>query len=50
VAAADGSGNAITTTTEIVGTVTGVDTSNGTTDLQIGDVTVPASNVTQLNS
>jgi flagellar basal-body rod modification protein FlgD len=50
VAAVDGSGNAITTTTEIVGTVTGVDTSNGTTELQIGDVTVPASNVTQLNS
>jgi flagellar basal-body rod modification protein FlgD len=47
--AIDGSGKAITVSTEIAGTVTGVDTSNGTTKLKIGDVSVPVGNVTQLN-
>ncbi len=50
VAATDASGNPVTTTTDIVGTVTGVDTSTGTTNLQIGDVTVPVSDVTNLTN
>ena len=50
VAATDGSGNTVTTTTSIVGTVTGVDTSSGSTVLSLGDVNVALSNVTGFSS
>ncbi len=50
VTATDSSGNTVTTSTAIVGTVTGVDTSNGTTALKMGDIDVPLANVTTLNS
>jgi len=49
VSAVDGSGNPITTSTSIIGQVTGVDTSTGSTELKVGDVSVPVSNVTQIN-
>jgi len=49
VAATDSSGNAITTTTSMTGQVTGVDTSTGSTQLQVGDIEVPISNVTSIN-
>jgi flagellar basal-body rod modification protein FlgD len=49
VTAADASGNAVTTTTSMVGQVTGVDSSSGTTQLLLGDITVPVTNVTQIN-
>jgi flagellar basal-body rod modification protein FlgD len=50
VTATDSSGATVTTTTNLVGTVTGVDTSSGTTELQLGDVDVPLANVTTLNN
>jgi flagellar basal-body rod modification protein FlgD len=50
VTATDSSGAPVTTTTDLVGTVTGVDTSNGQTQLLIGDITVPISNVTTLSN
>ncbi len=50
VSATDSSGTAVTTSTEISGTVTGVDTSSGTTELTIGDVSVPLSSVTKVTS
>jgi flagellar basal-body rod modification protein FlgD len=49
VTAVDGNGNAVTTSTNLVGQVTGVDTSNGSTLLQVGDVSVPITNVVQIN-
>src|SRR5579859_1023382 len=49
VIAADNSGNKVSTTTSLVGQVTGVDTSGGTTQLQVGDIQVPISNVTAIN-
>jgi flagellar basal-body rod modification protein FlgD len=49
VTATDTSGNTVSTTTSMVGTVTGVDTSSGTTELQVGDIQVPIANVTAIN-
>jgi flagellar basal-body rod modification protein FlgD len=49
VSAVDGSGNAVTTSTSMIGQVTGVNTTTGTTELMVGDITVPVSNVTQIN-
>jgi len=50
VKALDSSGNTITTSTSIVGTVTGVDTSSGSTVLSVGDVSVSLSKVTGFSS
>ena len=50
VVATDASGAPVTTTTDIVGTVTGVDTSSGQAQLKIGDIVVPVSNVTTLTN
>ena len=49
VTATDTSGNSVSTTTNMVGQVTGVDTSTGTTQLQVGDIEVPIANVTAIN-
>lgn len=49
VAATDTSGNSVTTTTSMMGQVTGVDTSGGTTQLQVGDLQIPIGNVTAIN-
>jgi flagellar basal-body rod modification protein FlgD len=49
VAATDSTGAAVSTTTNMVGQVTGVDTSSGTTQLQLGDIQVPIGNVTAIN-
>jgi len=49
VTAIDSAGNPVATTTQMVGQVTGVDTSTGTTELQVGDIKVPVTNVTQIN-
>jgi flagellar basal-body rod modification protein FlgD len=49
VAATDASGNSVDTTTNMVGQVTGVDTSSGTTQLEVGDIQVPIGNVTAIN-
>jgi len=49
VSATDTSGNSVSTTTSMVGQVTGVDTSGGTTQLQVGDLQVPIGNVTAIN-
>ena len=49
VAATDSTGASVTTTTSMVGQVTGVDTSGGTTQLQVGDIQVPIGNVTAIN-
>lgn len=49
VAAADASGNAVSFTTSMVGQVTGVDTSSGSAQLQVGDIQVPIGNVTAIN-
>ena len=49
VSATDTSGNSVSTTTSMVGQVTGVDTSGGTTQLQVGDIQVPIGNVTAIN-
>jgi flagellar basal-body rod modification protein FlgD len=48
VVAVDGSGNAVQSTTFTSGTVTGVDSSNGTVNLHIGNLIIPASSVTQV--
>jgi flagellar basal-body rod modification protein FlgD len=45
VSATDSSGNTVTTSTSIVGTVTAVDSSSGTTELDIGDVAVSLSSI-----
>lgn len=50
VVANDASGDAVTTSTAIIGKVTGVDTTNGTVSLKIGDVDVAMTDVTTLNS
>jgi flagellar basal-body rod modification protein FlgD len=49
ISASDGSGNAITASTDVYGTVTGVtaDPTNGT-ELQLGAVNVPLANVTSI--
>jgi flagellar basal-body rod modification protein FlgD len=49
VTAAGTDGTAVTVTTSMVGQVTGVDTSTGTTELQVGDITVPVGSVTAIN-
>jgi len=49
VTAADASGAAVAFTTSMVGQVTGVDTSSGTAQLQVGDIEVPIGNVTSIN-
>ena len=49
VTAADANGNSVSTTTNMVGQVTGVDTSSGATQLQVGDIDVPIANVTAIN-
>lgn len=48
--ALDSSSKAVTTTTSIVGAVTGVDSSSGSTILTVGDVNVSLSNVTGFSS
>jgi len=50
VTAKDSSGSTVTTTTSIVGTVTGVDSSSGSTVLTVGDVSVALSKVTGFSS
>jgi flagellar basal-body rod modification protein FlgD len=49
VTATDTSGNSVSTTTSMVGQVTGVDTSGGSTQLLVGDIDVPIANVTAIN-
>jgi flagellar basal-body rod modification protein FlgD len=49
VQAFDTAGKPLTTTTAIVGQVTGVDTSSGSAVLQLGDVLVPVSKVSQVS-
>jgi flagellar basal-body rod modification protein FlgD len=49
VTATDASGNSVSTTTSMVGQVTGVDTSSGSTQLLVGDIDVPIANVTAIN-
>ena len=49
VSATDAGGNAVSTTTSMTGQVTGVDTSTGSTQLEIGDIKVPIGNVTAIN-
>jgi flagellar basal-body rod modification protein FlgD len=48
--AQDANGNALAATTYETGKVTGVSTANGTTNLQIGTLSVPFSQVTQVSS
>lgn len=48
--ALDSSGNTVTTTTSIIGAVTGVDSSSGSTVLTLGDVSVALSKVTGFSS
>jgi|SRR5580658_1019361 flagellar basal-body rod modification protein FlgD len=50
VTAVDGSGNAVTSTVFTSGTVTGVDNTNGTINLNIGNLVIPASSVIQVSS
>jgi flagellar basal-body rod modification protein FlgD len=50
VSATDSTDSPIDVTTSLVGTVTGVDTSSGTTKLQLGDIEVPLSDVTTLTN
>jgi flagellar basal-body rod modification protein FlgD len=50
VTATDATGAPVTTSTDLVGTVTGVDTSSGSTLLQLGDINVPLANVTTLTN
>jgi len=50
VVATDAKGNAIAATTYETGEVTGIDTTNGTVNLHMGSLTVPASNVVQVIS
>jgi flagellar basal-body rod modification protein FlgD len=49
VTATDTNGNSVSTTTSMVGQVTGVDTSSGSTQLLVGDIDVPIANVTAIN-
>jgi len=49
VAATDASGKSVSTSTSMVGQVTGVDTSTGSTELEVGDIKVPIGNVTAIN-
>lgn len=49
VTATDTNGNSVSTTTSMVGQVTGVDTSGGSTQLLVGDINVAIANVTSIN-
>jgi flagellar basal-body rod modification protein FlgD len=49
VTATDSSGAPVTSTINLVGQVTGVDTSGGQTQLEIGDINVPVTSVTAIN-
>jgi len=49
VSASDGTGTAVGSTVNMVGQVTGVDTSSGSTQLMVGDIDVPIANVTAIN-
>ena len=48
VSAVDSVGDAISTTTDMVGQVTGIDTSSGSAQLQLGDVSVPVTKITTI--
>jgi len=50
VTATDSTGKTVTTTTDLIGKVTGVDSTSGTTNLKIGDIDVPLANVSTINS
>lgn len=50
VTAKDASGSTVTTSTDLVGKVTGVDSSSGTTVLKIGDIDVSVSDVDSISS
>ena len=50
VQAVDNSGNAVTSTVSTSGVVTGVDSSNGTVNLHIGTLVIPATSVVQVTS
>ena len=50
VVATDSTGNAIQATAYTSGMVTGVDSSNGTVELHIGNIVIPASSVVQVTS
>jgi flagellar basal-body rod modification protein FlgD len=50
VTAVDASGNAVQSTVLTTGTVTGVDNTNGTVNLHIGNLIVPASSVVEVTS
>lgn len=50
VTAKDASGATVSTSTQLVGTVTGVDSSSGSTVLKIGDISVSVSNVDSISS
>ncbi|KAA5602558.1 flagellar hook assembly protein FlgD [Blastochloris sulfoviridis] len=50
ITATDAAGNAIDATTNVIGTVTGVDSSSGTVMLQIGDAEVAFANVIAIKS
>jgi flagellar basal-body rod modification protein FlgD len=50
VTAVDGSGNSVQSTVYTTGTVTGVDNSNGSINLSIGNLIIPASSVVQVSS
>lgn len=50
VTATNSSGASITTSTDLVGVVTGVDSSSGTTVLKVGDVEVAVSNIASISS
>ena len=49
VTATDAAGKAITATTSTVGVVTSIDTSNGTSSLSLGDISVPLSAVARVS-
>ncbi|PKU26003.1 flagellar hook assembly protein FlgD [Telmatospirillum siberiense] len=50
VAAKTANGTTVTTSTDLVGTVTGIDSSSGSTVLKVGDVDVSISNVDSISS
>jgi flagellar basal-body rod modification protein FlgD len=49
VTATDATGSSVSTTTSMVGQVTGVDTSGGSTQLLVGDIDVPIAHITAIN-
>jgi flagellar basal-body rod modification protein FlgD len=50
ITATDADGDAVTTSTTITGTVTGIDSSSGTAMLELGDVSVPFTSVVGVTS